>query len=449
MFIRSKRVFIDGKLKPACLSIHTGRIGGIHAYTYMKEDALDAGDWMILPGAIDAHVHMREPESSHKEDFATGSTAAIAGGVTTFLDMPCYKNPCTATVGAITEKERLAESKSLCDFGFHFGATNDNTDLVKRLNPSSLKAFTCETHSKLTLKPSGVERHFGSFDKNKPICMHCEDQKTIEKNTIKTNDYEKIRNPASALAAVKAVNKLAKKFKRRVHFCHLTTAAEVVAAKINNSFIKGPDGKSTKRPMLTCEVSPHHLFLSTSDLDKLRSLSNVNPPLRTKAEVAKLWKVINKIDMVASDHAPHLLSEKDSGAPGYPGIQTMVPLMLHAVLGKKLKIEQAVKMFATNPASAFTIHRKGKIAPGYDADLIIFNPQDSWTISPNELYSKCGWSPYEGWTLRGKILGTFLRGEQVYWDGEILVKPGFGHAVQRRAQVGSERLVLRKHSKER
>lgn len=450
MFIRSKRVYIDGKLKPACLSIHTGRIGGIHSYTYMKEEALDAGDWMILPAAIDCHVHMREPEASHKEDFVTGSFAAAAGGVSTFLDMPCYRRPATTTVGALSEKERLASQKSIIDYGFHFGASNENADLIKRLTPASIKLFTCKSNSKLTVTRSGIERHFHSYNDQRPICVHCEDQEVLDENKKKYTEHEKIHSSKASLKAVKDVNKLARKFKRRVHFCHLTTSAEVKAAKQGSGYMRTLDGKVKKGHLLhTCEVTTHHLFLSTSDIDKLKGTSAINPGLRKKADVAALWKSLKQVDCVCSDHAPHLLSEKDNGAPGFAGVQTLYPLMLHAVLGKKIKINDAVRLCCEGPAKAFTIFRKGKIAPGYDADLVIFNPNDHWEINPQDLYSKCGWSPYEGWRLRGKILGTIVRGEQVYWDGEILMKPGFGNNVQRKPQVGSERLVLRKHSKER
>lgn len=449
MFIRSTRVFVDGKLRPACLSIHTGRIGGVHSYTYMKEEALDAGDWLILPAAIDVHTHMREPESPKKEDYTTGSQAAIAGGVTTFLDMPSYRNPATTTVGALTTKERLAAQKSVCDFGFHFGATDENSNLIKRLQPHSLKGFMPDTNSKLTLLKSGFERHFAAYAKHKPFLVHCEDPKIIEQNSKKYTELEKIRSPKAALEGVKYINAIARKFNRRVHFVHMTTAAELKAAKKGGGLIESLQKGQPPSPLHTTEVCTHHLFLSTSDLEKLRGYGAVNPPLRPRPEVAKLWNELKNVDCVATDHAPHLPEDKAQGAPGYPGIQTMLPLMLHAMQGKKIDIKDVVRLCCEGPAAAFTLHRKGKIAAGYDADLVVFDPKDSWHITADSLFSKAGWSPYEGWTLRGKILGTFLRGEQVYWDGEILAKPGYGERVQRMDQIGTERLVLRKHAKER
>ncbi len=450
MFIRSKRVFIDGKLKPACIAIHSGRIGGIHAYTYMAEHSLDAGQWIILPGAVDAHVHMREPEATSKEDFHSGSAAALAGGVTTFLDMPCYNHPPTTTVGALTEKERLAGAKSVADFGFHFGASADNVDLVRRFQPPSIKAFTSDTRSPLSLTPSGLERHFSGYHPTKPICVHCEDRALIEARASQFAELEKIRSPALALASVKRVAALARKYKRRVHFCHLTTGPEVQAAKAGSGrFQPAPGRRGAGQFMHTVEVSPHHLFLSAADLPRLKGWGIVHPPLRERAAVASLWRNLKKVDCIASDHAPHLPEDKNAGAAGFPGVQTMVPLLLHAVQGGKLKLEEAVRLFSVGPAEAFDLTRKGRIAVGYDADLIVYNPADHWNVSLSDLRSKAGWSPYEGWRLRGKILGVFLRGEQAYWDNEILVKPGFGKPVQRGQSIGAERLDLRKHAKER
>ncbi len=449
MFIRSKRVFIDGKLRPACLSVHSGHIGEIHSYTYMASEALDAGNWIILPGAIDVHTHMREPEATQKEDFYTGSLAAISGGVTTYFDMPCYQSPATSTVGALSEKERLAAAKSVADYGFHLGATNENGDLIRRLQPPSVKAFLSDTHSVLSLTPSGFERACSGLDKAKPLLVHCEDRTMAEKRAATFKTHEDIRSTEVAVSGVKIAAAMGKKYKRRMHFCHLTTAAEVKAAKLGSGFLPTFDIRKKGAPLHTVEVSPHHLFLSTADLERLKGYGVVNPPLRDRKEVGKLWKVLKQVDMVASDHAPHLPADKDTGAAGFPGVQTMVPLLMHAVMGGKLKLEEAVRLFATGPAAAFTLQRKGRIAEGYDADFIFFNPQENWNVNLNDLHSKAGWSPYEGWKLRGKIIGVFLRGEQVVWDGELGVKAGYGKPVQRLPMIGTERLDLRKHAKER
>ncbi len=420
MIIRSKRAFIGKKLMPAALVIVSGRISAICPYTYEKRQGLDLGDLILLPGAIDTHVHFRDPEAPYKEDFATGSCAALAGGVTTVMDMPNYRNPPTTTVGAYIEKERIAASASRCDFGLHFGGTAENSDLAKRFSPPSLKVFISDTHSPLTVNYSGLERHMLSFPKESPLLVHCEDQEAAERNMRKYSKHEQVRSPPVALEAVKKVAAMGKKCARRVHFCHLTTASEVSAARIWGG--------------ATCEAAPHHLFMDAADIERLKGWGNVNPPLRPKAEVAKLWKSLKRIDCLASDHAPHTPRDKENGACGFPGVQTMVPLVLDAVMGKRLALSEAVRLLCTGPAKAFGIPGKGAIATGNDADLIAFDPKGKWAITEKDLHSKCGWSPYIGRQLSGRIEGVFLRGHEAVIGNDIQVGAGFGKKLQFKAQ---------------
>lgn len=405
MIIRSKRIFIEGKLKPAALVIVSGRISAIKNYTYEERHGLDLGDLMLLPGAIDAHVHFRDPEAVHKEDFATGSMAAIAGGVTSIMDMPNYSNPPTTTVGAYLQKERIASSAARCDFALHFGGTNDNADLASRFSPPTLKVFMSDTHSPLTVTESGLERHFISFNPKKPVLVHCEDAKLIDMRKAKYQKHEEVRDASVAVSAVKRAAAMGKKYARRVHFCHLSTAGELKAAKI----WKGA----------SAEVTPHHLFLDKSDIERLKGWGNVNPPLRSKADVAALWKALKSADCIASDHAPHGVRDKDSGASGFPGVQTMVPLVLDAVQGGKMKLPEAIRLLCTGPAQAMGIKGKGQIAIGFDADLVVFDPKKKWNIAEADLYSKCGWSPYTGRQLRGRIEGVFLRGEEAVISNQV------------------------------
>ncbi len=417
MIIRSKRVFLGGTPKPAALVIVAGRISEIRSYTYEKRRGLDLGDLMLLPAAIDVHVHFRDPEARHKEDFSSGSQAALAGGVTSIMDMPNYANPPTTTVGAYLEKERIAAASSRCDFSLHFGATNDNFDLVQRFSPHTLKMFLSETHSPLTVTERGLERHFSYFPKSKPILVHCEDQEMMDQRQGKYKKHEEIRNSQVALSAVKKVSEIAKKYgKRRVHFCHLTSGAEVRAAK--------------SWPLASAEVAPHHLFLSVADLERLKGWGNANPPLRSKAEVASLWKALPNVDCMASDHAPHTPMDKDGGASGFPGVQTMVPLMLDAVISKKITLSTAMRLLSSGPAKAFGIIGKGRIAAGCDADFIAFDPGRKWAVTASTLYSKCGWSPYEGRQLRGRIEAVFLRGQEAVAENEMQAGAGAGRKIK-------------------
>ncbi|MFN3909981.1 MAG: dihydroorotase, partial [Candidatus Anstonellaceae archaeon] len=390
---------------------------------------------------------MREPEAIEKEDFASGSASAIAGGVCSYLDMPCYLSPPTTTVGALSEKERLASAKSFCDFGFHFGATEKNLELIKKLQPPSLKAFLAETNSPLTLSEFELEKHFAFYFKYFPILVHCEDQKIIKKNKKIYREHHKIRSIEAALSAVKKVNRLARKYKRRVHFCHLSSAIEVKTAKSGNK--KFPKDADILYPnYMSCEVATHHLFLSIKDIKRFGNFANVNPPLRSEKEVAKLWKKLKIVDCVVSDHAPHTLEEKEKGAFGFAGVQTLVPLMMDAVLNKKLSLKDAVRLFSSGPARVFNIYNKGEIAKNYFADFIIFDPKAKWLIKEEDLYSKADWSPYLGKELKGRVIGTMVRGQMAYWEGKILVKEGYGKPLIRTKKIGQLPLFLKKHSKE-
>jgi len=416
MIIRSKRVFLDGKLKPAALVVVSGRISAIRSITYESRMGLDLGDLILLPGAIDAHVHFRDPEAPHKEDFCSGSGAALAGGVTSVFDMPNYRNPPTTTVGAYMEKERIASQTSKCDWGLHFGGTDNNSDLVRRFGPPSVKLFLTDTNSPLSVSEAGLHRHFSTFAKERPVLVHCEDRKMIDERKGKYKGHENIRNSSVALSAVKKVAALGRRYgKRRVHFCHLTTADEIRAAKTWQG--------------ASVEVAPHHLFMSTADIERLKGWGNANPPLRSKAEVAALWKMLPKADCIASDHAPHTHQDKEAGESGFPGVQTMVPLLLDAVAKKRLTLSEAVRLFAEGPAKTFGIGSKGKLAAGYDADIIAFDPKAKWAIVPSSLHSKCGWSPYEGMELSGKIEGVILRGEQAVIENEIQIGAGSGRKL--------------------
>ncbi|MEM4137509.1 MAG: dihydroorotase [Candidatus Anstonellaceae archaeon] len=448
MIIKSRRVFIKNKLVPASIKILSEKIQEIRSYSYTDgNEVMDFNDMIILPGGIDGHVHFREPENTAKEDFLTGSAGAIAGGVCSILDMPCYNSPPTITIGALTEKEQIAAKKSFCDFGFHFGASATNIELIKKLKPPSLKAFLTKTNSPLTLTEEELKRHFLAYPAELPFLVHCEDQKTIDKNKQKYREHHKIRSVLAALIAVKKVNALGRAIKRRIHFCHLTTASEIVEAKKGNKkFSKEIDG--LYQHYFSCEVSPHHLFLSTADFKQLGPYSNVNPPLREKREVEKLWKKLKYVDCIASDHAPHTLEEKENGASGFPEVQTTIPLLLDAVLNKRIQLSEAVRLFAQGPAKVFNIYCRGEIKEGNYADLIVFDPKSSWQIKEGDLYTKSGWSPYLKRTLRGKIYSTFLRGQQVYLEDRIIVKPGIGKPLIRTKQIGQLPLFLKKHSKE-
>ncbi|VVC04671.1 Allantoinase [Candidatus Burarchaeum australiense] len=375
----------------------------------------------LLPGAIDSHVHFRDPEATAKEDFLTGSSAALGGGVTTVIDMPCYRNPPTTTLKALKQKLAIAKARSVCDFALNFGAAAKNFSEVKKASKlcAGLKMFFSETGSEMTLtKSDAIEKHFALFDRKKPVIVHAEDQQAIPKDAemLEPAERAKARGPAAALLGISRACVLARG--RRLHFSHLTSAEEVELAK---SFANA-----------TCEVTPHHLFLSIKDLELLDNRGKTNPPLRGEDARLALWNRLDMIDTIASDHAPHTLAEKESAkAPaGVPGVETMLPLMLTAVNDGRLSLVRLCQMISTRPAEIFGLKRKGEIAVGKDADFLIVDMNEQWRLHQEDLHSKCGWSPFLNYGMKGKIRSVVLRGREVCYEGKVLAKPGYGRMAR-------------------
>lgn len=367
-----------------------GKIAKIGRIPSSGKKVVDASGLFVLPGAIDAHVHFRDPGDTGKEDFSTGSASALAGGVTCAIDMPEYRNPATATIAAYEQKRKIAAKKARCDYQLRFGATETNFAAAAKSNAPSLKIFLTETHSELGCSRKAAIRHFESFPKNKPVCVHAGD--------------------SFGFALEEAA-----KLKRRVHICHATTKLEI--------------GMCRKYGNATYEIAPHHLYLSHDDLRGLGFLGKVNPPLVSRKEQASLWKCIGDDTIIASDHAPHLISHKREGAPGFPGVGTLLPLMLQAVHEGKISMGRLARICSQNPAAAFNLRRKGSLCVGRDADIVLVDMKKRWRITAENRLSKCGWTPYEGMEVFGKIEKVLLRGKIAY-DGEnVVAKKGFGKEI--------------------
>lgn len=356
---------------------------------------------LISPGLIDPHVHLRDPEQTHKEDFYSGTMAAIAGGFTTILDMPNNKIPIT-TLKKLKEKMKIARKKAVCDIGFYFGSLGDNFDEFSSVSRSQmvfgLKLYLNETTGNFLIKKNSLSRVFSAWNASlptcpasdgapKPILVHAEDD------------------------TVSNVLRVAKKIILPVHFCHISTASElklIIAAK-------------NQGLPITCGVTPHHLFLTSSDAKTLGPFGKIRPPLRNKKDVAFLWKNLKWIDVIESDHAPHTVEEKKSKIPPYgvPGLETTLPLLLTAVSEKRLTIDDIIRLCFKNPSKIFGIF-------GDKKTKIEINLGKSYIVNHKSLFTKCAWSPFEGWKVKGKVERVFIRGKKVFEDGKILVKPGFG-----------------------
>jgi len=347
-----------------------------------------------LPGLIDMHVHLRDPGAAKKEDFYTGSRACLAGGVVGFIDMPNNPKP-TTTLKRLKQKQKLAEKKCVCDWGFWFGADQTNWTEFKKVYPHvfGLKIYMNHTTGPLLIKDLKIlKNHFKHWPAVKPIAVHAEN-KTL----------------AAAI-------KLAASCQKWLHVCHLSSAAELELVKKARQ----------KKIKVTCEVTPHHLFLTNDDAKKLGSFAMMRPPLKTKTDVKALWWGIenNIIDVISTDHAPHTLKEKQSSNPpnGIPGLEERLPLLLTAVNQKRFSLEKLKELTSKNPCKLLGIKQNKN--SWVEIDL-----KKEWVIKAKSLQSKCSWSAFEGKKVKGKLARVFLRGRKVYENGKILAKKGYGEKL--------------------
>ncbi len=398
MQIENGKLFIDGKIIEKTLCIDEEIIKSIGASS-VNEEIINARGLLVMPGLIDVHVHLREPGAEYKEDFRTGTRAAIAGGITTVIDMPNNLQP-TITLEKLKEKQKLAKEKAVCDVYFHFGTTPDNFQEVKKANPPSLKIYMGNTTGMLLVKDDEViKKHFENFDKKKPIILHAEDADYLEKHPDKPEE-------AARLAVERAVT-LASSTSRRIHIAHTSTVAEVNAAK--------------KWKLCTVETAPHYLFLSKKYFKENTKLGDVRPPLRDEEQRQALWKVFNQIECIATDHAPHTLEDKENGASGFPGLETSFALMLDGYNKRLIALTDIMQKMTSNPAKIFNLAQLGKIENDFFANLIFVDVKEEWKIKGEELETKCKWSPFEGRIVKGKVKKVILKGKLVYEDGEFLV----------------------------
>ena len=389
LLIKNGKVYQNGMLIKKNIFVKDNKITKITSQELKADKVIDAKNNIIIPGLIDAHVHFREPGLTHKEDFLTGSMAAAAGGITTVLDMP-NTIPATTDFQRLEEKRKLAK-KSIVNYGFHFGSANDNiAEIEKAKGVASVKVYMDYTTGDLKLQDYNALKKI--FSSKKTITVHGEN-----KNILKALE-------------------LIQHGKSHVHFCHVSSKEELHYAK----------HKKIKNTV-SVEVCPHHLFLTASDLNELGNFGEMKPGLKTKDDQKALWEGINsgKVDTIATDHAPHTKEEKmQMNYPfGVPGCETMLPLLLNALNNKKnnekITLKKIIQLCCENPASIFKIKNKGFIKEGFDADLAIIDLNMEKEIKNNELFTKCKWSPFEGWKLKGWPVYTIVKGNVVHSNGKI------------------------------
>jgi len=420
LLIHGGTVVSGERATPGNVLIEGERIVGIGPHVSGPAGArrISARGLLVLPGLIDPHVHLREPGATQKEDIATGTRAALAGGFTTVLMMPNTDPPIT-NGQTLSQVEALAEAKAACDFGIFVGATGENARLVANVKGAiGLKLYMGSSTGDLLVDSLAVQlAHFEQYPG--VIAVHAEDEEAVSHAAGRGER----RPPLCAVLAVARALALAERSQRRLHICHVSTAQELILIR---------DAKARGVPV-TCEVTPHHLFLTRVDEVKLGALARMNPPLRTGADVEALWEQLETIDCLATDHAPHTLEEKGSSKPpaGVPGLETALPLLFTALGDIPNSVCGLVRLMAEGPARTFNLVRKGHLKPGYDADVTLVDPKASYTIGERPFFTKCGWSPFTGRAVRGRVVRVFLRGRDVYADGRIVEPEARGKRVEK------------------
>ncbi|MBN2126785.1 MAG: dihydroorotase family protein [Candidatus Diapherotrites archaeon] len=417
---------IKGKIIQANIGVTRGKITEISKNPVKGKTELNCTRKIIFPGAIDAHVHFRIPGGEKKEDWDTASKAAVAGGITTVFDMP-NNFPAIDSAEELEKKRNEIKGKSYCNYGFFLAPTNYNLrELRKKHNAKAFKYYLGETTGKIIIdKDKAIIDGFKiAKKKNIPCFLHCESMKVIEENELinpkamHVLEHNKIRSTEAETESVKKGLKLWKKAKNIIHFTHISCpeSAEIILKE-----------KSKK---ISFDVTPHHLFLNEENLNELNNYGKMNPPLRSAVEQKKMLEMLyfNKINFVFSDHAPHLKEEKEKPyheAPsGVPGVQTLFPLLLNEAVNVRITFNRLTEITAENPAKLMNLKSKGLISKGFDADLIIINPLKENEIKNTEMCSKCGWTPFNGFKLKGKVETTIVNGKIAFNEGKFFEKNG-------------------------
>lgn len=352
------------------------------------------GEQYLIPGVIDPHVHLRDPGLNHKEDLHTGSMACAKGGITTFIDMP-NTVPTTTNLEALINKKKIASRKSIVNYGFHFGGTStDNSERIPSEGIASTKVFMNISTGKMLVEKDEVLANI--FSKSKIVAVHAEAE-MVEKAITHNNKYG---------------NKL--------YLCHISSKKEI------ETIVKYRENKKEEDKEFFVEVTPHHLFLTENNLvedGNKDKLLRMKPELKTNLDVEALWDAIDKgiIDTIGTDHAPHLLEEKLARTTfGIPGVENSLPLMLNAVVDGKLTLEKLTNLMSKKTSEIFKIKNRGKIQEGFYADLVVVDLEKEFIIKNEDVLSKCGWTPFDGYKGKGTIETTIVNGNIVYKNNKII-----------------------------
>lgn len=420
----------DGRMR-ADVGVRAGKIAQIGDLgSASAGEVIDASGLHVLPGVIDTQVHFREPGADAKEDLETGSRAAVLGGVTAVFEMPNTK-PTTSTAAALADKVTRGTHRMHCDFAFYVGATNDNIDQLATLEmlpgACGVKVFMgASTGSLLVADDESVEAVMRNGRRR--MAIHSEDEFRMRERAHLAEDgnvltHPIVRDVETAVRCTKRVLKLARATGRQVHVLHISTAEEMPLL-------------AQHKDIASVEVLPQHLTLAGPEVyERLGTYAQQNPPIRDAAARTGIWWGVEQgiVDVLGSDHAPHLKHEKDQPYPkspsGMPGVQTMVPIMLDHVNAGRLSLERFVDLTSHGPLRLFNIAGKGRLAVGYDADITIVDLKAKRTITNDWIASKCAWTAFDGVDVTGWPIGTIIRGKRVMWEDQ-LVTPATGETIR-------------------
>ncbi len=435
LVLKNAKIFVDQQVVTGGIAIDEGRIVGINKEPNLSvgDEILDIQGQLVIPGLIDIHAHLRDLNFQAKEDFYTGTSSAAAGGITTVMDMP-NTDPPTVSAKLIREKISLAEKKIIVNTGFYAGIPEalDELENMQKQGIFGYKLYLSHSLSQFNVEKSESINELLQRVKRieLPLLIHAERKHDIEEILNKTKE-KKLRPQEIYLIshseeverkAIKYILELNASIKAQLHFCHLSTALGLNLLK---------DGKKVCNS-ITTEVTPHHLLLTEDSLMLHGAFSKMLPPLRKLKDQIALWRGLNTgdIDIIATDHAPHKLSEKNCefsiASNGVPGFETILPLMLTAMHREKIKLPQLVQGMCENPAKFLHLSNKGRIATGFDADLTVINLKQQKKINATEFKSKAKYSPFDGYDVMGIPTITIINGEIVMKDGEILRSAGSG-----------------------
>ena len=427
--IKNARIVNEGTLTEGDVLVENGRIAQIDTSIGPKSanvNIIDAEGKFLLPGIIDDQVHFREPGLTHKGDIYSESRAAVAGGITSYMEQPNTK-PAATTIEELEKKYQRSSQVSLANYSFNMGASNDNLEELKKVSKrdvAGIKIFMGSSTGNMLVDAQKTLE--GIFQLDHQLITHCEDEATIRRNLEKAKaqygdeipmtEHPVIRSEEACYLSSSTAVELAKKYNSRLHVFHISTAKET---ELFTNKIPLEDKR------ITSEVCVHHLWFDDSQYESKGSHIKWNPAVKTSADRDGLWKALldGRLDVVATDHAPHTLEEKSNSylnAPsGGPLVQHALTAMMERVHDGAWSIEQLVEKMCHNPAKLFKIEQRGFIREGYFADLVLVEPNRPWSVSKENILYKCQWSPFEGTLMRSKVTHTFVNGHLAFKEGQF------------------------------